>query len=460
MRNRSDIDPFDYLDWEEKEYPKEKKSTPQQRRTQPVGDDWYNYSGSGSTSRNSRNKRTQNRSSVTGWILLLLVAAATYFMFLRPSWENNKNREPSIRTEPTSFQFSTEPSTAPTELTTTPTEPASEPVPQWEVRYFGKQLTASQQQLYVRVVDCLMNVEPELKDIQVSKLDDLKDTVEAVYRDYAELFWYPGGYSTSYYDRNGYFDVTYIPNYRWNKQEALQRKAYVENASQEILSQLQGKSDYEKVKGVFNYLVDQTAYDYAYMNTTIYELFHDQRAVCEGYARTTQYLLNQLGVETLYISGEAGSNGDIEAHAWNVVLVDGAYYQLDVTWGDPYDPDGTQTKTYDYMCITEEEIRRDHTANWSEYPSCTSIDRNYFIMEDRYLQYYSLDTLVSWAQSAYYAGVPLTFKAANKAVYDQTMNSLFPSGDINTLLTRIAGSSIPCSYSGNDVMYSITIYWN
>ena len=206
--------------------------------------------------------------------------------------------------------------------------------------------------------------------------------------------------------------------------------------------------------------MDQTAYDYAYTGTTIYELLHDHRAVCEGYARASQYLLNQLGVHTLYICGTAGHDGTSESHAWNVVRVDGDYYQLDVTWGDPLNDDGSQTKSYDYLCITEEEISRDHTANWAEYPSCTKIDRNYYVMEDRYLPFYNADTLVSWVRDTYPTGQPLSFKLANQEVYQQTMERLFQSDEIFTIFERAVGSSFPCSYFGNDRMYTITINWN
>lgn len=60
-------------------------------------------------------------------------------------------------------------------------------------------------------------------------------------------------------------------------------------------------------------------------------------AVCEGYAQTFQLILNALGIDNIYVTGEAGD--DNENHAWNMVkMPDNLYYYFDITWEDrdPY----------------------------------------------------------------------------------------------------------------------------
>ena len=54
--------------------------------------------------------------------------------------------------------------------------------------------------------------------------------------------------------------------------------------------------------------------------------------VCGGYADSVAALLDMAGIPNLQISGESadGSMG----HAWNKVLLDGVWYNLDATWGD------------------------------------------------------------------------------------------------------------------------------
>lgn len=58
--------------------------------------------------------------------------------------------------------------------------------------------------------------------------------------------------------------------------------------------------------------------------------------VCESYAKTYNMLLNYYGVETIYVTGDAGSNFG-EPHAWNLIKLDGSWYWVDPTWNDTND---------------------------------------------------------------------------------------------------------------------------
>ena len=96
-------------------------------------------------------------------------------------------------------------------------------------------------------------------------------------------------------------------------------------------------TDYEKEAAVVSYLINNCVYDY--------ELYYDRehtsmdgffahgalvnnKAVCSGYAEACQLLFDSIGIECHTISSSELN------HAWNVVKIDGKYYQLDVTWID------------------------------------------------------------------------------------------------------------------------------
>ena len=62
-------------------------------------------------------------------------------------------------------------------------------------------------------------------------------------------------------------------------------------------------------------------------------------AVCEGYAKAYQLLMNYFGVPNVYVVGQAngntGNSGEMVLHAWNMVQMDdGKYYWVDPTWSD------------------------------------------------------------------------------------------------------------------------------
>lgn len=65
---------------------------------------------------------------------------------------------------------------------------------------------------------------------------------------------------------------------------------------------------------------------------TVESVFSPSRgsAVCEGYAKAFQLLLNAAGIENAYIVGKANGEG----HAWNQVKLGNEWYNVDITWND------------------------------------------------------------------------------------------------------------------------------
>lgn len=60
--------------------------------------------------------------------------------------------------------------------------------------------------------------------------------------------------------------------------------------------------------------------------------------------------------KTVY-AGYAG-----EAHAWNLLQLDGEYYNMDVTWDYPIGNPAT-TYYHDYFNVTDQQLSRDHTRD-------------------------------------------------------------------------------------------------
>ncbi len=89
-------------------------------------------------------------------------------------------------------------------------------------------------------------------------------------------------------------------------------------------------------------------------------VFTGQGAVCEGYAKCFEYLLDLAGIPNIYILG----TGAKEAHAWNAVNIFGQWYLCDITWDDPNNSvsDGLKDSNYSYFCIPEAKFNQKHKA--------------------------------------------------------------------------------------------------
>ena len=101
------------------------------------------------------------------------------------------------------------------------------------------------------------------------------------------------------------------------------------------------RSDYEKELILHDAIADNITYAYIEgTNTpeterwahTIESVFLPERksAVCEGYAKAFQLLLNAVGIDCVYVVGKASGSG----HAWNQVKIENQWYNVDLTWND------------------------------------------------------------------------------------------------------------------------------
>ena len=135
-----------------------------------------------------------------------------------------------------------------------------------------------------------------------------------------------------------------------------------------------GMSDYDIAKALHDYLVLNCAYDYDnYLRNTIPAESYtaegallEGTAVCSGYAKAYQLLMQRAGIPCEYVTGYAGGS-----HAWNVVQIDGEWYHVDTTWDDPV-PDKAGYVRYDYFLKSDAYMRDNRHSRWNSDYACTS----------------------------------------------------------------------------------------
>ncbi len=94
----------------------------------------------------------------------------------------------------------------------------------------------------------------------------------------------------------------------------------------------QGTTDLEKAMLLHNEIVASTQYDYESAkkdtNYTAYGVLMEGVAVCDGYTKAFACIANELSIPTIRISSKTLN------HAWNMVMLDGNWFELDCTWDD------------------------------------------------------------------------------------------------------------------------------
>ncbi|MBR1693304.1 MAG: hypothetical protein IJ711_11115 [Lachnospiraceae bacterium] len=98
----------------------------------------------------------------------------------------------------------------------------------------------------------------------------------------------------------------------------------VEAVAEAIAKDCQGKTDYEKIKYAYDYIILNCEYD---LNKDgAYNNLIRGRSCCNGYAEAFLTIMDKMNIPCKYTVNSS--------HAWNTVYLNGAWYNIDTTWGD------------------------------------------------------------------------------------------------------------------------------
>ncbi len=98
----------------------------------------------------------------------------------------------------------------------------------------------------------------------------------------------------------------------------------------DIRKETEDMDDYDKIKYVYEWIGENAYYDYAYTytskNQSIYNVFIKGNAVCAGFAKASQVIFQNIGIESITVVGTS-----TERHMWNIIKLNDKYYYYDST---------------------------------------------------------------------------------------------------------------------------------
>lgn len=175
-------------------------------------------------------------------------------------------------------------------------------------------------------------------------------------------------------------------------------KEHVQTVINEIMNTpgLNGLSDFQKEIFVHDFILNNVEYDPTCENDgarsesyTVYGVFVEKKAGCEGISKAVKLLLNILDVKCIVVGGAV----DRRNHVWNIVKMKNFEYNLDVA--------------LDMLCMAHQGVMRydyfnfravdDPGRTWNGdhiLPECTAIEYNYVIKAGGFVSSY--DRLVMY----------------------------------------------------------------
>lgn len=275
--------------------------------------------------------------------------------------------------------------------------------------------------VYDEVLSCMLE-QKEKVSVATESTEVLDGVYQSVLADYGEIFWVSGYVYTIYTQGDSTVGLEFAPKYTMTREERDAMQLQIDQEVDEILLGIsEDASDYEKAKYVFEYLTTNVDYQVGSdENQNIISVFINHVTVCQGYSCATQYLLKKLGIPCVIVTGEANN----DAHAWNLILLDGAYYFLDTTWGNSSyqgeDAEKAKYINYNYFCVTTEELMLTHTPNeLFPLPDCVATSDNYYIREGIYFDSWQPDTVGNLLKESYVNDKSsISIKFATDELYD------------------------------------------
>lgn len=332
--------------------------------------------------------------------------------------------------------------------------------------FYYARLTATGQKAYRLLLEAIRNHEEKIT-VEGCTFDDIVKIRDAIAYDHPELFWFKtfsvcGSEVTLVYGASAEETAVLqkridevVPKYLEGIDDSMSAYDVALRLHIKVISMV----DYDTIALNKQQQEGGPAMDKVDYLRTICGVFLDGKAVCEGYARAMQYLLQKCGIECAeavgYIRKENGERSS--AHAWNILKIDGDYYYLDSTWDDSSNTIQTVKNNdfgFDYFGITTDELTRTRDLELCpiDAPVCSATRGNYYYHNDYVLDTYDLNKIKAIARTAAKnQSKSFTFKCMSKALYEQCMTQICFIGqdcyDVLEAAAKIDKHILPTSYT-------------
>lgn len=229
----------------------------------------------------------------------------------------------------------------------------------------AKQYIASEQEVrqYIYLALLAQQTEIDLSDFQIPA-DRITEVFTDVMNRCPDLFFVQPGISYTYTSAGHV--VTLNPSYRMTGAELVAANAYVEERLDEICAGVdEAWSDFEIALYLHDYLCLHFSYDTTYQIYDIYGFLSEGSGVCQAYTLTYIALLDRYG-----IASDVAVSADMN-HIWNVIMLGGRAFHVDVTWDDPI-PDSAGQALHANFLRSDAGIAMTGHYGWQSDLTCSS----------------------------------------------------------------------------------------
>lgn len=311
-----------------------------------------------------------------------------------------------------------------------------EVIQNYETKYFVKKLTDEQKYYFAELYSAAVNFEESAVFYSPIPEDDLTTLMYLLNYDCPELIHINGDYFPVYTGEELKYVSSVKLNYVMDKKKYQSAMSELKRFFDDLKKTLNGKTDLEKEKYVYDYIFDNCIYNETNeLSGSVYSTLISHFGRCESYSKAFMWCMRELGIETISVSGP--QNWDPESafadHSWNIIKLNGKYYHLDITVDNVQgDTDSYNPPNYGFFNVNDDAIAGGRTIN-EVYtslgvPNCESMELNYHVLNGCYIKSgkASKDKIFELlGQSFNDEGInALSIKFENKEEYENVLQNL------------------------------------
>ncbi len=261
---------------------------------------------------------------------------------------------------------------------------------QAEFKYFVNKLNNTELEAFVELYNAVKENKKKVffkNNIPSEMLDKL---MQLLNYDCPELINVTGDYSPIYIGNDDRYVSGVGLYYNMDNQEYEKCRNELSDFIDDMKSSLEGKSDYEKEKYVYDYIFDNCMYDeYTDNSGSVYGALIEHKARCEGISKSFMLCMRELDIDCITVVGVPlwENNGAYSNHSWNIVNINGNWYHVDITadnLSDEFNPD--TSPLYGFMNSDDEFTyqSRELISDFSKMgvPKCVSDELDYHILNN------------------------------------------------------------------------------
>ncbi|MGN1089692.1 MAG: transglutaminase domain-containing protein [Huintestinicola sp.] len=300
-------------------------------------------------------------------------------------------------------------------------------------RYIYSSLSDKEKEYYNCIRDAAFGFEENVVFPDVLEPELIKKMFIAVYYQEEELFWL----SNIFYRPSEPTDKLML-GFRYDEETVRRMQSEIKTVTDDIFDGFdENTSDYEKLRSFHDRIVlGCTFTKESDHGNTIYGALCDGYAQCEGYAFAFDYLCSLADIDCFTVSG---TNMDGDSHSWNIVKLDGKWYNVDCTWDDPIlEQENKDFIRYYYFLVSDSDISgvtHIPDATYFSLPICSD-GENFYVREG--LMASSADEGVKLLSEACALAIrtgrtDAAVRFTDKSAYEKAKMKLFDMGEIKNV---------------------------